>query len=139
LDGGYSGAAQEESLRDIARRAAASRRLVADDRAIGALVGAVSLSVTLGPLTQIARPGEVEMRLLAVSPAARGRGVGAALVARCIEQARAAGCSALVPSTQPSMTAAHRLYEREGMAREESRDWLNARGLIMRVYVLPLA
>jgi ribosomal protein S18 acetylase RimI-like enzyme len=64
-----------------------------------------------------------ELHLLAVAPRARGRGVARALVAACEERASALGCSAVVLSTQPTMRAAHRLYEALGDRRDPSRDW----------------
>lgn len=41
----------------------------------------------------------------------------------CIERALAVGAHRLVLCTQPSMSAAHRLYGRLGFARDAARDW----------------
>ena len=52
--------------------------------------------------------------MLVVDPSVRGRGVGELLVTTCLERARAAGKRRMVLSTDPRMTAAHRLYGRLG-------------------------
>jgi ribosomal protein S18 acetylase RimI-like enzyme len=75
------------------------------------------------PYAEITDEGEAEFRMLVVDPAARGRGLGEALVRACIERARALGSPRLRLSTLPLMTAAHRLYERLGFVRTPERDW----------------
>ena len=85
------------------------------------LLGGVTYVPDGGPLSEIARPAESEIRMLAVSHAARGRGVGQALVQACVDRATAAGKS-LVLCTQPTMHKAHRLYERLGFTRVPERD-----------------
>ncbi|MEV6114688.1 GNAT family N-acetyltransferase [Streptomyces sp. NPDC052109] len=109
-------------LKDVAARAAAAEVLVAvaGDR----VVGGVTFVPSGGPVADIARPGEAEIRALAVVPDARGRGAGEALVRTCLERARSTeGCTAVVLSSQRSMHAAHRLYERLGFVRTPERDW----------------
>lgn len=109
-------------LRDVAKRAAAADVLVAV--ADGLLLGGVTFVRSGGPMTDIAGPGEAEIRMLAVAPAARGQGVGEALVRACIERARATeGCVRVVLSTQRTMHAAHRIYTRLGLVRAPERDW----------------
>ena len=66
--------------------------------------------------------------MLAVAPAARGRGVGEALATWCVDRARADGCHAVVLSTLPVMHAAHRLYQRLGFVRTPERDWYPGAG-----------
>ncbi|WP_330337874.1 GNAT family N-acetyltransferase [Streptomyces sp. NBC_00557] len=121
LDFGESDAYLGE-LRDVARRAAAAEVLVAVRD--GALLGGVTFVPSPGPMADIARPGEAEIRMLAVAAAARGQGAGEALVRACVDRARAAeGCRAVVLSTQRTMRAAHRIYERLGFVRTPERDW----------------
>src|SRR5206468_10092628 len=71
------------------------QRIVADDE--GTLIGSVLLyppSVqAYGDLAGAAR--NPELRLLAVAPEARGRGVGRALVEECVRRARREGAAAL--------------------------------------------
>ncbi|MFE5818297.1 GNAT family N-acetyltransferase [Streptomyces sp. NPDC056479] len=109
-------------LKDVAGRAAAAEVLVAveDDR----LLGGVTFVPCGGPMADIARPGEAEIRMLAVDGIARGRGAGEALVRACVSRARATeGCVRIVLSTQRTMLGAHRIYERLGFVRTPDRDW----------------
>ncbi|MFG2682865.1 GNAT family N-acetyltransferase [Streptomyces sp. NPDC048392] len=121
LDFGESDAYLDE-LRDVAKRAKAAEVLVA---AAGCRVlGGVTFVPSGGPMADIARPGEAEIRMLAVARDARGRGAGEALVRACVDRARTVdGCGGVVLSTQRTMRTAHRLYERLGFARTPDRDW----------------
>ncbi|KUN27443.1 acetyltransferase [Streptomyces antibioticus] len=109
-------------LRDVAKRAAAAEVLVATQGDL--LLGTVTyVPSTGGAMAELSRPGESEIRMLAVTPEARGRGAGQALVQACVDRARAAGDTGMVLSTQPVMRAAHRIYERLGFVRAPHRDW----------------
>ena len=55
--------------------------------------------------------------MLAVSPAARGRGVGRALVEHCLRRSRELGYAGIRMSSMDRMTSAHRVYERLGFVR----------------------
>src|SRR2546427_277054 len=55
-----------------------------------------------------------EVRLLAVAPAARGQGIGAALMQECVRRARAAGTGALVLHTARLMGTGIRTYGGSG-------------------------
>ncbi|MEV6173174.1 GNAT family N-acetyltransferase [Streptomyces sp. NPDC051954] len=108
-------------LKDVAKRAAAADVLVAiqGDR----LLGGVTFVPSPGPMADLARAGEAEIRMLAVAQAARGRGAGEALVRACVDRARSAERTGMVLSTQDLMHAAHRIYERLGFTRAPERDW----------------
>lgn len=109
-------------LRDVAGRAAVAEVLVAT--ANDTVLGGVTFVPDGGPMADIARPGEAEIRMLAVAHEARGRGAGEALVRACVERARGVeGCVRVVLSTQRTMHAAHRIYERLGFVRTPERDW----------------
>lgn len=59
-------------------------------------------------------PGECEIAKMAVSRAARGAGVGRALLQRAIAEARASGATRLFLETNHKLTPAIRLYESVG-------------------------
>jgi len=72
----------------------------------GTPVGCVALRAVLGT--------RCEMKRLFVRPGTRGLGVGTALVARVVDEARAIGYSEMVLDTLPSMGDAQRLYAQFG-------------------------
>ena len=105
----------------------------------GAVVGGVLLypaGLRL-PGTARARSEAPEVRLLAVAPAARGHGVGRALMQECIRRARSRSAS-LTLHTTPMMRAAVRLYERLGFARAPELDVQVAPDLTIAGYRLAL-
>nr|WP_309505759.1 GNAT family N-acetyltransferase [Streptomyces sp. LP05-1] len=94
-------------LRDVAARAAGARVLVAaDSDGEGRLLGGVTLAPHGGPWAERARPGEAELRMLAVAAGARRRGVGEALVRACAEHAAGfTGAARPARTTPPASTA----------------------------------
>ncbi|MFD5034101.1 GNAT family N-acetyltransferase [Streptomyces sp. NPDC058405] len=126
------------TLRDVAARAAEAEVLAAVD-ADGTLLGGVTFVAAGGPWADVARAGEAEFRMLAVDRAARGRGVGEALVRACVARSRDMdGCIRIVLSTQDRMLQAHRIYERLGFVRTPERDWEPLPGLSLLTYALDL-
>lgn len=93
----------------------------------GVIVGAILLypagSVYSPPNNPPMTRAWPEMRLLAVAPAARGSGIGAALVRECIRRARRSGSQALTLHTSDVMQVAMRMYERMGFVRDPELDF----------------
>ena len=109
-----------------------------DDRVVGAVLlypAGASIEKPGGTTVTLTWP---EVRLLAVAPSARGRGVGAALMNECIQRARSAGATALTLHTTDLMQAAMRLYERLGFERAQELDLEPAPGIIAKGYRLDL-
>lgn len=109
-------------VRDVATRASSCPVFVAVEPG-GRVLGGVTYVPGPGtPYSESEVDGEAAFRMLAVDPAAQGRGVGRALVQACIDRARADGRVRLVLLTRPLMTSAHGLYERMGFRRAPERD-----------------
>jgi ribosomal protein S18 acetylase RimI-like enzyme len=104
----------------------------------GTILGAVLLPNQQSPLRQIAEADEAEFRLLGVSGAARGRGIGRGLVQECLNRAKRLRTRTMVLSTQPSMLAAQFLYESLGFRRQPERDWVTPQGSVRWVYAVEL-
>lgn len=125
-DGDY-----EAELRDAERRAREAVLLVAvvtpgpadRDGAEDVVVGTITLAPYGTSYAEVAEPGELELRMLAVAPEARHHGIAARLVAAAMREAVARGARGLVLSTLDSMHAAHRLYTRLGFVAVPGRDW----------------
>lgn len=120
-------------LADARPRAEEAELLVAVDD-VGALLGTVTIAPPGTPWAQLAAQDELEFRMLAVSPAARGRGVGEALTRRVIERAEELGLRAVLLSSSQDMVAAHRLYERLGFRRTPAADWSPVPGVDLITY-----
>ena len=103
----------------------------------GAILGAVLL---LPAGSVVGKPGGAialewpEVRLLAVAPAARGKGVARQLMNECIQRARTAGAPALTLHTTDMMAVAIRLYERLGFERTPELDIRPAPGILAKGY-----
>lgn len=82
---------------------------------------------------------EAAIRLLAVAPAARGQGIGLALVEECVRRAKDSGASALVLHTTDMMAVAKRMYERIGFERDSSMDFSPHEGVLVQGYRLNVA
>lgn len=67
--------------------------------------------------------GTAGIRAIAVDPAARGLGLGVALVEACLDRARADRRAAIALHTASFMKAAMGLYERAGFVRDPSFDF----------------
>lgn len=136
LDEGYGDTDYEPSLRDVAGRAETATVLVAE--LDGTVVGGVTVATRGGPWAELSTTGEAVIRMLVVDPSVRRSGAGEALVQACVDAARTDGCHVVRLSTQPTMTAAHRLYERAGFVRTPAFDWTPVPGVDLLGYALPL-
>jgi ribosomal protein S18 acetylase RimI-like enzyme len=126
-------------LADARSRAEGAELWVAVDDTDDRVLGSVTFAAPGSAFHEIAESNEGDVRMLAVDASARGRGIGDALMLRCVERARDLGLSALALSTQPSMRAAHRIYERLGFDRAPERDWEPAPGIALLAYRLDLS
>lgn len=102
----------------------------ADDR----LLGSVTIAPPGSPWQELGVPDAMEFRMLVVSPAARGKGVGEALTRRVLDRAAESGLRTVVLSSNKLMTTAHRLYERLGFHRTPESDWEPVPGLLLITY-----
>lgn len=134
LGDGFGDDAYAVALADVSGRARHAEILVASLGDEPAVVGAVALATWPSPVAEVGREHEAVFRMLAVAPEARRHGIGASLVLECIRRAQQARATALVLSSMPTMTAAHRLYRRLGFERLPDRDWSPRQGVDLVVY-----
>ena len=87
------------------------------------IVATVTLAAYGNPLAEIAVPGELEVRMLAVAPEARRRGIAEQLMRTARMYAQSQGLNSIVLSTEAPMNAAHKLYEKLLYVRQPERDW----------------
>lgn len=102
-----------QELLDVERRIVENTVLLAD------AVGTLAIAVPPHPSAHVAKPGEIEVRMLCVLPDARRVGVAQALM----KQVEALPASRVVLSTEQKMTGAQKLYEALGYERTPERDW----------------
>ena len=114
LDGAVRGALASNARADC---------IVAEEH--GKLVGSVMLyPPNADAYGDLARAVDCpEVRLVAVAPEARGRGIARALMEECIRRARSWGATALGLHTSKSMRAAMTLYARMGFERTPETDF----------------
>ena len=124
-----------DTLQDAASRAEKAELWVAADEQ-DRVLACVTFTPPGSPYREISREGEGEFRMLAVDPAARGRGIGEALVRWCIGRSRELGDRCMVLCTQRENATAHRLYARLGFVRLPERDWSPVAGVDLVAFVL---
>lgn len=83
--------------------------------------------------------GVCELRKMYFLPALRGLGAGAALMQRCLDQARALGFRQIYLETLRGMDGAQKLYERTGFRRLEAPLGATGHFGCDRFYLLDLA
>ncbi len=133
---GYS-----DELRNAAHRAEHAVLVVAVDST--EVLGTVTWCPIGSPYRELAtRPDQGEFRMLAVSPAARRRGVGRALMQWCLRRAREEELREIVLCSLPQMTSAHAMYAALGFVRAPELDWSPAEGVVLwgfRLLLEPVA
>lgn len=125
LDGGHMDTSDSyvQHLTRVADRAARAHLLVAEVE--GAVAGSATVTDHHGIYAEVARPGEMEFRMLAVAPEFQGRGIARAMVRHIIAEASSRPeIHAVTLCSLVSMTAAHALYESEGFRRDPRRDFV---------------
>jgi ribosomal protein S18 acetylase RimI-like enzyme len=109
--------------------------LIAQNLPYKAVLGVIILVPPTSKATQLASENEAEIHLLAVHPDHRQHGVGNLLMTSVIQAAQ--GYEKIILWTQPTMTDAHRLYDRCGFERAPARDF-DREGIKFMVYELNL-
>jgi ribosomal protein S18 acetylase RimI-like enzyme len=123
-------------LRDVARRAEDCPIYVAVDEDGTVVGGATYVPGPGNPYAEVERDGEAGIRMLAVSPDARRRGIGTLLTDALVDRARADGRHGMALLSLPTMTAAHAMYERAGFRRDPTRDWEYRPGAYLWAFIL---
>jgi GNAT superfamily N-acetyltransferase len=127
-----------DHLRDAARRDREAEVWVATPDDTEEILGTVTICPIGSPWRELSGPDEGEFRMLAVAPAARGAGVGAALVGMVVDRFRREGARGIVISTLPVMQSAHRIYEHVGFVRAPELDWCPTEAVRLIAYRLDL-
>jgi GNAT superfamily N-acetyltransferase len=126
-----------EDMMDVRRRLNESQLIVAE--LDGQLAGTVTLYLDAEHSSQGGWPaGWASIRLLAVHPAYRGRGIGRALINECIRQCRNQGIATIGLHTTEMMDVARRMYERMGFIRVPEFDFHPRPGVVVMAYRLDL-
>jgi len=132
----------ELELRDAERRSREATLLVATVAgADGApvVVGTITLAPYGTSYAEIAQPGELELRMLAVAPEVRGRGIAESLMRAALRECVVSGARRIVLSTMDAMETARRLYDRLGFVEQPERRWGRENQLGVRTWTPPAA
>ena len=131
-----AGTGYEDVLRNAADRAANAELWVATNGFD--LLGTVTYCPPGSTYREIGQDGEGEFRMLAVSPKARGLGLGTALTQHCIQRSRDLGLPRLVLCSASYMTTAHHIYNHLGFVRTPDRDWYPVPAVHLYAFALDL-
>ncbi|MER8024867.1 GNAT family N-acetyltransferase [Glutamicibacter protophormiae] len=125
-------------VRKVADRAAKAEVYVA--RRDGSTIASMTLVPFGNEYADIAREGELEIRMLSVDPAVQRSGAGKAMVHAAIDRARQLdGVEVVSLTTGGTWAAARALYESMGFVRCEPRDWyVPNTEILLVVYTLEL-
>ena len=128
-------------LNTIAGKEPPVGKIVAEEG--GTMVGSVVLipagTVFHGPNDEEFTTQWPEVRLLAVPPSSRGKGIGSILLGECIRRARESGSNAITLHTPDMMHVAMQLYDRRGFVRMPEIAFIPAHEVDIQGYRLQLA
>lgn len=127
--------AYSKDLVDVGSRAEASQLIVAEQD--GRLLGAVTFFPD-APQGENWPDGYTYVRLLAVAPTGRGRGIGRALMEECIERSRTLQATYIALHTTGIMEVARSMYERMGFQRVPAHDFKPAPQITVEAFRLKL-
>jgi ribosomal protein S18 acetylase RimI-like enzyme len=118
-------------------------RLGAAELIVAELDGELAGTVTFYPeVSESIEPswpkGWAGLRLLAVHPSCRGRGIGRALVEECLRRCRERGIRTIGLHTTVMMNVARGLYERMGFVRVPEYDFYPRKETVVMAYKLDL-
>jgi GNAT superfamily N-acetyltransferase len=126
-----------EDMTNVRARLNESELIVAE--LDGQLVGTVTLYLDVSHSALKRWPkGWASIRLLAVHPAYRRRGIGSALMEECVRRCHNQGVDAIGLRTIEMMRAAHRIYEMMGFVRAPKYDLYPRPGVTVLAYWLNL-
>jgi ribosomal protein S18 acetylase RimI-like enzyme len=123
-------------IMDVRSRLGDSQLIVAELE--GHLAGAVTLYPDASRSREEWPEGWAGIRLLAVHPAYRGRGVGRALMEECVRRCREEGIRAIGLHTAAIMSIAQKMYEHMGFVRAPEYDFYPRPGTVVMAYRLKL-
>ena len=110
-------------LADVGSRVDHARVLVAIDGDIVVGCTTVELDERISADSEPLRPGQAHLRMVAVDPHHRRRGIARLLLTKGIAMAREAGKTEMTLNTSDRMVAAQRLYESLGFVRGPDRTF----------------
>ena len=123
--------------RDVRSRLVDSHLIVAEEE--GRIVGAVTFYPPGSDKKGENWPLEwAAIRLLAVHPDARGKGIGRLLTDECLRRARELGAPVVGLHTAHIMAVAQAMYERMGFTRYPENDFPITDDFVVVAYTLPL-
>ena len=109
-----------------------------DDEIVGSVFIVPARPLSESAAEDVIQPEFPEVRLLAVAPAYRERGIGRALMEACISHARQSGERALTLHTTDLMLTAKQMYERMGFQRDPKMDFVPVENVVIKGYRLDL-
>ena len=126
-----------KDMMDVRSRLHKSQLIVAE--LDGQLAGTVTLHLDAEHSSLEGWPnGWAGIRLLAVHPTYRGRGIGRALMEECIRRCRKQGIATIGLHTTEMMDVARRMYEKMGFVRVPELDVHPGPGVVVMAYRLDL-